>query len=93
MGVTFTRMSDEDRHRALAEAPMGDEPKMQFYDGEGHRTSEPKAVVQYLSDDPNRPDAGKGEKAVPASDETVKAVSAPPEDKAVKAPSGTKAAK
>jgi imidazolonepropionase-like amidohydrolase len=37
-----------------------DEPKMLFYDGEGHRTSEGKAVVQYLSDDPNRPDAGKG---------------------------------
>jgi hypothetical protein len=37
---------------------MSDEPVMKFYDAAGRPVSdEAKAVVQYLSDDPNRPDA------------------------------------
>ena len=57
------------------------EPVMQFYDVDGNRVDEgsPRAVVQYLSDDPARPDA--------------KAITAAAEDKAIKAPAGDKATK
>jgi hypothetical protein len=48
------------------------------------------AVVQYLSNDPGRPDAKKGEKVTSSDDEAVKAVKAPAEDKAVKSPAETK---
>ena len=57
------------------------EAVMQFYDKDGGRTKKGSgdAVVQYLSNDPNRPDAAKS-------------VKAPPEDKAVKSPPADKAA-
>lgn len=62
MGITIHRLGDQ---------PVStDEPKMLFYDAEGQRTSEGKAVVQYLSDDPNRPDAkgaGKAKATEPAA--------------------------
>ena len=79
-GVSVTRL----------EANVDDsEAVMQFYDAEGKKVKEGStaAVVQDLSNDPNRPDAKKAEKA---ADETVKAISAPPENKAVKSPAETK---
>ena len=79
-GVSVTRL----------EANVDDsEAVMQFYDAEGKKVKKgaATAVVQYLSNDPNRPDA---KKAATAADKTVKAVSAPPEDKAVKSPAETK---
>lgn len=55
-----------------------DEAVMQFYDSDGKKVKEPASGGrQFLSNDPNRPDA-KGRKA-PAED---KAVKAPAEDKA-----------
>jgi hypothetical protein len=81
-GISFTR----------GDNVADEEAVMQFYDGEGKKVKKghAAAVVQYLSNDPNRPDAKQAEKATPAADETVKAVSAPPEDKAVKSPAETK---
>lgn len=66
-GIGFTRAEPDD-----------DEAVMQFYDSEGNRVSagSPKADVQHLSNDPNRPDAK---------------ATAPGADKAVKAPAETKA--
>jgi hypothetical protein len=42
---------------------MGDEPVMRYYDAAGKLVKEGDAssVVQYLSDDPNRPDATAGQ--------------------------------
>jgi hypothetical protein len=87
MGITFNRLTPEE----IMSIP-DEEAVMQFYDGDGKRVKEGSAasVRQYLSNDPNRPDAKKPEKATPAADETVKAISAPTEDKAVKAPVETK---
>lgn len=64
------------------------EPVMQFYDEDGKRVSEgsPRAAVQYLSDDPARPDA-KSTKAA-AEDKAVKAA---PADKSGKTPAQDKA--
>lgn len=90
MAVTVTRLSDTDRKRALAEAPMGNEPKMLFYDAAGHRTSEDQAVVQYLSDDPNRPDAKKDEDKSVDAPTSIKAVTAPPATTAAKKPAAKK---
>jgi hypothetical protein len=78
MGISFTRLEDyyvED-----------EEAVMQFYTADGKRTKEgaTDAVVQYLSNDPNRPDA---KKKAPAEDKAAKSAT---EDKAVKAPAEDK---
>ena len=78
MGITFNRLED----RAVDD----DEAVMHFYDAHGKRVSEtdPAARVQYLSNDPGRPDA-KATK--PAED---KAVRSPAQDKAAKSPAEDK---
>lgn len=78
MGISFERSSTVD----------DDEAVLQFYDANGKKVAAgaAQAVVQFLSNDPNRPDAT----AAPADDATVKAVKSAPEDKAVKSPAATK---
>lgn len=57
---------------------MTDDAQMLYYDADGNQASkdDASATRQYLSDDPARPDAAKEAKA-------TKAISAPPENKAV----------
>jgi hypothetical protein len=66
------------------------DPVLQFYDAEGNQVREgsPRAVVQYLSDDPSRPDAKSTKE--PAED---KAVRSAPADKSTKAPADLKASR
>jgi hypothetical protein len=72
MGITFNRLED----RAVDD----DEAVMHFYDAQGRQVPEgdPAARVQYLSNDPGRPDAKATQ---PAQD---KAVHSPAQDKAAK---------
>jgi hypothetical protein len=87
MGITFNRLTPEE----IMSIP-DEEAVLHFYDADGKRVKEGSAasVRQYLSNDPNRPDAKKSEKATSAAAETVKAVSEPAEDKAIKSPAETK---
>lgn len=84
---------------------MGDEPKLVYYDKDGHRVPEGsvESVVQYLDDDPARPDSPqkKAERkaqtltAAPAPEPEPEAVddTADDEAKAIEAPAATKARK
>lgn len=83
MGITFALLRD--RYTSDEERQMDDDnAKLLFYDADGNRVNEnsPKAVRQFLSNDPNRPDAdGKSKSKAKAAADEDKAVKSPDEDK------------
>lgn len=79
-------MPDRSDADAMGGAPptakaKADEPKLLYYNAAGKRVTEgdSSAVRQFLSDDPNRPDADKDEKAEGGAKSLTTATDAPAE--------------